>query len=147
MCVNTSYTYKGKVKDPRYMQNKKDSRISLEKGLWFRVLIYFECMGSKTKMSSEIYLPLSQEIAGIKLHSGVQFFKRLLIKKIYILFGAEFVQLVKKKLSDTFPPFSAVLSSFFFDVMSINIWKSKCEFRMTFPPLWSAAWILTTYCI
>ena len=29
MCVRTSYTYKGKVKDPRYMQNKKDSRISL----------------------------------------------------------------------------------------------------------------------
>ena len=24
------YTYKGKVKDPRYMQNKKDSRISLQ---------------------------------------------------------------------------------------------------------------------
>ena len=29
MSVSTSYTYKGKVKDPRYMQNKKDSRISL----------------------------------------------------------------------------------------------------------------------
>ena len=27
--VTTSYTYKGKVKDSRYMQNKKDSRISL----------------------------------------------------------------------------------------------------------------------
>ena len=34
MCVSTSYTYKGKVKDPRYMQNKKDSRISLPAGDW-----------------------------------------------------------------------------------------------------------------
>ena len=32
MSVSTSYIYKGKVKDPRYMQHKKDSRISLEAG-------------------------------------------------------------------------------------------------------------------
>ena len=34
MSVSTSYIYKGKVKDPRYMQNKKDSRISLVKFIY-----------------------------------------------------------------------------------------------------------------
>ena len=33
MSVSTSYTNKGKVKDPRYMENKKDSRISLGEGV------------------------------------------------------------------------------------------------------------------
>ena len=42
MCVSTSYIYKGKVKDPRYMQNKKDSRISLQDGgfwqTWLKII-------------------------------------------------------------------------------------------------------------
>ena len=45
MSVSTSYTYKGKVKDPRYMQNKKDSRISLvfapNPGMYFDFFYYF----------------------------------------------------------------------------------------------------------
>ena len=32
MCVSTSYIYKGKVKDPRYMQNKKDHEFLYVKG-------------------------------------------------------------------------------------------------------------------
>jgi hypothetical protein len=37
VCVSTSYIYKGKVKDPRYMQKKKDSRISLAKLICFLI--------------------------------------------------------------------------------------------------------------
>ena len=40
MSVSTSYIYKGKVKDPRYMQNKKDSRISLQHIGFFKIITY-----------------------------------------------------------------------------------------------------------